>query len=62
MYAEIAAPDLFDWLQSVVSGREVIDDLTVDDTVFKISYKIQRSVELPEMDEEMRELMQGDNV
>ena len=62
MYAEIAAPDLFDWLQSVVASREVIDDLTVGDKVWKITYKIQRTVEAPEMDEELRELLQGDNV
>ena len=62
VYAEIAAPDLFDWLQSVVASREVIDDLSVDDRVWKITYKIQRSVEQPEMDEDMRELLQDDNV
>jgi len=56
VYAEIAAPDLFDWLQSVVTSREVIDDLSVDENVWKITYKIQRTIDPPEMDEELREL------
>ena len=56
--AEIAAPDLFDWLQSVIKGREVIDELAVDEHVWKITYSITRNVEPPEMDEELRELLQ----
>ena len=57
---EIAAPDLFDWLQSVIKGREVIDDLIVDDNVWKITYTITRNVDPPEMDEELREFLQED--
>ena len=30
MYAAIAAPDLFDWLITVIQGREVIDEPIVD--------------------------------
>lgn len=56
VYAEIAPPDLFDWLQSVIQGREVIDDLTVDENVWKITYKLQRTIDPPEMEEDLREL------
>ena len=56
--AEIAAPDLFDWLKSVIQGREVIDSLQVDSQVWKITYSITRNVEGPEMDEDLRELLQ----
>ena len=50
--------DLFDWLKSVIQGREVIDSLQVDSQVWKITYSITRNVEGPEMDEDLRELLQ----
>ena len=46
----------------MITGREVIDNLTVDDHVWKITYSIQRTIDPPEMDEELRELFQEDEV
>ena len=61
MYANIAAPDLFVWLTNVIFDREVIDNLTVDPYVWKITYNIQRTIDPPEMDEWLREQI-GDEV
>lgn len=55
VYAAIAAPDLFSWLQTVIKSREAIDDLSVDDNVWKITYKISRTIDPPEMDDDIRE-------
>lgn len=44
----------------MITSREVIDDLTVDDKVWKITYGIQRTIDPPEMEEELRELFDDD--
>lgn len=62
IYANIAAPDLFDWLTNVIQGHEVIDNMTVDDRVWKMTYSIQRTIDPPEMDDDLRELFQEDVV
>ena len=44
----------------MITSREVIDNLTVDDNVWKITYSIQRTIDPPEMEEELRELFDED--
>lgn len=61
VYAEIAAPDLFDWLKTVITQKEVIDDLSVDDNVWKITYKITRTIDPPEMEDDIREFFDESN-
>lgn len=64
LYADIAAPDLFSWLQNTLIGMQGIEAPVIaeNEKYWKLSYKISK-IEEPEdnEDDELRELL-FDNV
>ena len=59
VYADMSAPDLFNWFNAEIKNFEGVDNQQVDNRFWKITYQIQRQYEPPELDEEMEELLGG---
>ena len=59
IYANMSAPDLFNWLNDFIENKEGIDNQEVDSRVWRITYKIEqeRQPDLGDMDEDLMELL-----
>ena len=59
IYADMSAPDLFNWFNAEIMNFEGVDNQQIDNRFWKITYQIQREYAPQELDEEMEELLGG---